>query len=138
MSGPLSPVIPFLRYRDAAAAVPWLQNAFGFEPVVVESDDDGNVVHASLRFGTGAIILGPADEGLLNMRSPRDLPATSQGIYVHLESDGDVDKRFEQAREAGAEVVIELMDMPYGSREFTVRDLEGHVWSFGTYLPSAQ
>jgi uncharacterized glyoxalase superfamily protein PhnB len=72
----------------------------------------------------------------MKMQSPLDLPATSQGVYLHL--DGDVDEHFGRARDAGAEVVIEVDDMPYGSREFTVRDLEGHIWSFGTYLPSSE
>jgi uncharacterized glyoxalase superfamily protein PhnB len=136
VSGQISPIIPFLRYRDPAAAIPWLVAAFGLEPIVVEKDDTGQVVHAALGFGSGAIIIGPADNETMNMLSPLDLPATSQGVYVHL--DDDVDKHFARATDAGAEVVIELQDMTYGSREFTVRDLEGHVWSFGTYLPSPE
>ena len=32
-------------------------------------------------------------------------------------------------------VVRELSDTDYGSREFSVRDPEGNVWSFGTYEP---
>jgi uncharacterized glyoxalase superfamily protein PhnB len=31
--------------------------------------------------------------------------------------------------------VREIEDTDYGSREYTARDLEGHVWSFGTYRP---
>jgi uncharacterized glyoxalase superfamily protein PhnB len=38
---------------------------------------------------------------------------------------------------AGARVVRELEDMPYGSREYSVRDPEGNLWSFGTYDPYA-
>lgn len=32
---------------------------------------------------------------------------------------------------------MELTDQDYGSREFTARDLEGHLWCFGTYRPPA-
>jgi superfamily I DNA/RNA helicase len=38
---------------------------------------------------------------------------------------------------AGAEVVRDLIDEDYGSRGYTARDLEGNVWSFGTYRPEA-
>jgi uncharacterized glyoxalase superfamily protein PhnB len=38
---------------------------------------------------------------------------------------------------AGAQVERELADMDYGSREFSVRDPEGNLWSFGTYDPFA-
>ncbi len=38
-------------------------------------------------------------------------------------------------RALGAEVVRPLEDQDYGSRDFSVRDLEGNLWSFGTYEP---
>jgi uncharacterized glyoxalase superfamily protein PhnB len=31
--------------------------------------------------------------------------------------------------------VRELEDMDYGSREYSARDPEGNLWSFGTYDP---
>ena len=37
---------------------------------------------------------------------------------------------------AGATIERELTDQDYGSREFTARDPEGNLWSFGTYRPS--
>ncbi len=43
------------------------------------------------------------------------------------------DALFDRATAAGAEVVRGLVDEDYGSRGFTVRDLEGNLWSFGTY-----
>jgi uncharacterized glyoxalase superfamily protein PhnB len=43
----------------------------------------------------------------------------------------------ERARAAGADVARELTDMDYGSREFSARDPEGNVWTFGTYDPFA-
>ena len=36
---------------------------------------------------------------------------------------------------AGATVVMDLEDKDYGSREFSCRDPEGHLWNFGTYDP---
>jgi hypothetical protein len=38
-------------------------------------------------------------------------------------------------REAGAEIVRELNDTDYGSREYVCRDLEPNLWSFGTCDP---
>jgi uncharacterized glyoxalase superfamily protein PhnB len=49
----------------------------------------------------------------------------------------DVDAHAERAKAAGAEIVRELNDTDYGSREYAARDLEGNVWSFGTYRPTA-
>jgi uncharacterized glyoxalase superfamily protein PhnB len=47
----------------------------------------------------------------------------------------DPDAHYAVARKAGATVVRELEDMDYGSREYSVRDPEGNLWSFGTYDP---
>ncbi|MBB5530667.1 putative glyoxalase superfamily protein PhnB [Stenotrophomonas maltophilia] len=54
-----STIIPFLRYRDAQAAIDWLQRAFGFHAQAVYADGD-TVFHAQLTFGTGMIMLGSA------------------------------------------------------------------------------
>lgn len=36
---------------------------------------------------------------------------------------------------AGAQIVRPLTDEAYGSREYSARDPEGNLWSFGTYRP---
>ncbi|MGZ4246571.1 MAG: VOC family protein [Solirubrobacteraceae bacterium] len=41
------------------------------------------------------------------------------------------------AGEAGATIVRELEETDYGSREYSARDPEGNLWSFGTYDPYA-
>ena len=41
----------------------------------------------------------------------------------------------ERAWAAGADISRGLTDMDYGSREFSARDSEGNVWTFGTYDP---
>ncbi|MEU5904126.1 VOC family protein [Micromonospora sp. NPDC047467] len=130
-----SPVIPFLRYQDPTAAVDWLVNAFGLERFDV-TEVDGKVVHAELSWGNATIQLGgggPHDT--LGMVSPRELPATSGGIYICVGDAADVDKHHERSVQAGAKLVYELHDTSYGSRDYGVYDLEGHVWSFGSYLP---
>jgi uncharacterized glyoxalase superfamily protein PhnB len=53
-------------------------------------------------------------------------------VYVAVE---DPDALHERAKAAGAEIVMAPMDTDYGSRDFALRDLEGNLWSFGTYRP---
>ncbi len=54
----VSTIIPCLRYRDAAAAIEWLCEAFGFRKQAVYNDKEGGVAHAQLVFGNGMIMLG--------------------------------------------------------------------------------
>ena len=49
----------------------------------------------------------------------------------------DADVVFARAKSAGGTIVRELQNTDYGSREFTVKDPEGHSWSVGTYNPWA-
>jgi uncharacterized glyoxalase superfamily protein PhnB len=128
-------IFPFLRYKDAPAAIEWLASAFGFARAFVAPGPDATIAHAELSFGPGMIMLGTARDDALGMKSPRDLSGVNQGIYVQVD---DVDAHYERARAAGAEIVLELQDTDYGSREYTARDIEGHLWSFGTYAPSGQ
>jgi uncharacterized glyoxalase superfamily protein PhnB len=125
-------VFPFLRYRDAHAAVRWLCDAFGFEEKSVFTGPDGAVAHAELGTGGGVVMLGSAKDDALGLRTPRELGAVTGGVYVWVE---DVDAHHRRAAAAGAEMVLELREMDYGSREYTCRDPEGNLWSFGTYRP---
>jgi uncharacterized glyoxalase superfamily protein PhnB len=78
------------------------------------------------------LMVGSAGKDELRMNSPRVLGGVTQGIYVHVT---DIEDHYARALEAGAEIVYPLRDTDYGSREYGARDLEGHLWSFGTYRP---
>ena len=111
---------PFTRFADADAALEWLSRAFGFEEVETVRDDEGAIQHAEVSLGPGIVMFGPGD------------PASQ--VYVAVE---DADAHYQRAKAAGAEIVREIEDTFYGSREYTARDPDGHVWSFGTYRPEA-
>jgi uncharacterized glyoxalase superfamily protein PhnB len=125
-------IFPALRYHDADAALSWLTQAFGAETVEVHRDAQGRIAHAELKLGDELIMLGTSTEdGLPGARRP-DPRAGAISLYVAL---ADPDAAYARAVGSGAEVMRELTDTDYGSREFGVRDLEGHAWSFGTYNP---
>jgi uncharacterized glyoxalase superfamily protein PhnB len=116
-------------YHDAAAAIDWLAEAFGFERKDVHEGGDGTIAHAELAFGASVFMLGSARNDALALRTPRELGAVTGGVYVYVE---DLDPHYARAKAAGAEIVRELADTDYGSREYMARDLEGNLWSFGT------
>jgi uncharacterized glyoxalase superfamily protein PhnB len=127
-------IFPALRFHDAPAAIDWLGRAFGFERRMVVEGDGGVVEHAELVLGDAMIMLGsvrPPKAGGYSAVAP---PPGSASLYVVV---GDPDGMCERARGAGAEIVTGIEDTGYGSREFTARDPEGNVWSFGTYQPWA-
>ncbi len=127
--------IAFMNYDDASAAIDWLERAFGFERTSVHEGPNGKIAHAELRFGDGMIMLGSAGRNDFGLKTPRELGAVNQGVYVVV--DNGIDAHYERARVAGAEIVHELHDADYGSRTFMARDPEGNLWSFGTYRPES-
>ena len=126
-------IVPCLSYRDAPAAIAWLKEAFGFTENMVVPGPDGTIAHAQLALGNGMVMVGSERDDELQMRIPCDLGGVTQSIYVVVE---DADAHYARAVAAGAEIVRELEDTPYGSRDYSARDPEGHLWNFGTYRPS--
>jgi uncharacterized glyoxalase superfamily protein PhnB len=119
-------IFPALRYSDARAAIEWLVRAFGFEKLAVHDGPERHVMHAELAFGSGVVALGTAS-------APTAANPWSTVRHVVYARVSDVDAHHDRAKQGGAEIVMPLTDMPYGSREYGARDPEGHVWGFGTY-----
>lgn len=130
-------VIPALRYQDAAAAVEWLCQAFGFEKQLVIPGADGSIAHAQLAFGNGMIMLGSVAEGTPHselIRQPGTDGAETQTPCLIVT---DCDAVYRTAKAAGAAIIMDIADMEYGGRAFTCRDPEGHIWNIGSYNPWA-
>jgi uncharacterized glyoxalase superfamily protein PhnB len=121
-----------LRYRDAGAAIDWLERAFGFQTIARHEGPDGSIAHAELRLGESLIMLGTGAEDL--QQPPESPRAARVTLYVAVE---DVDALHDRAQAAGADV-SGLTEQDYGSRDFSARDVEGNHWSFGTYVPEPQ
>jgi uncharacterized glyoxalase superfamily protein PhnB len=121
-------IYPVLKYDDARAAIQFLERAFGFETHSVHDGDNGGIAHGELRLGDEFVMVSSANEG--DERFNQGVGKCS--LYVVVD---DPDALHARAGEAGAAIERELTDQDYGSREFTARDPEGNLWSFGTYRP---
>ena len=129
-------IIPALRYQDAAAAIDWLCETFGFARHAVYPGEGGAIDHAQLTLGNGMIMLGSArdDEYSKTQKCPGEIGGyNTQSPYIVV---ADIEAHHARAEAAGAEMVIPLADTGPG-RMYTCRDPEGHLWSFGEYDPWA-
>ena len=97
---------------------------------------DHTVAHAELRFGNGLIMLGSAsNKGPLAHRYalPGEIgDRVTSPLYLVAK---DCVPVWERACAAGAQVVMELREMEYGGKAFSVLDPEGYLWSVGEYNP---
>ena len=130
-----SVIIPTMRYKDAMKAIEWLCKAFGFEKHLVVPGENRTIAHAQLSFGNAMIMLGSENDNEYGklLRTPRDLNGlNTQAPYIVVEN---IDEHYKKAVQEGAEIVIEIKDEDYGGRGYTCRDIEGHIWNFGSYNP---
>ena len=128
-----STIYPSFIYRDAPAMIAWLERAFGFQRRLVIEGTDRAVVHSELTLGDAVIMVSSARPELA-LQGAAELPATHAGCCCYVD---DPDAHHDRAIGAGAVLLIPLKDTDYGSRDYTVRDPEGVMWTFGTYRPGA-
>lgn len=114
-------------YDDAHAARAWLR-ALGFEDgILVPGDTDGEIQHSEMLWPEGGRVM-------VSSRAKADktfaTPRGSGSVYVVCDHPDEV---YARAEALGAEVLRPMEDSDYGSRGFSVADVEGNRWSFGTY-----
>lgn len=132
MQAPSPSLAPYLFYEDVARAARFMQDAFGFALGFTSPDPKGGLAHAQLVHEGGIIMLGHAGDGGLRMVKRADaLAALHAGVYVFV---GDVDAHCARARAAGAKVLLEPADQPWGDRMYCAVDPEGQFWMFAKRL----
>jgi len=118
-------------YTDPAAALDWLEQAFGFRTTMRITDGTGNVVHAEMEAEGDRIMVGPGGWSDF-AKSPKALGgANTQDIHVEVP---DVGQHYARAKQVGATIVAELADQFYGAKTYRAMDPEGHIWSFGQQI----
>ena len=123
-------------YQDAAQAIDWLCNAFGFEVRLKVEGEGGRIEHSELTYGEGLLMVGQEDSQASRvwkrlMRSPRSLDGANTQCMMFFVDDADA--HCAHARARGARIVDEPATHDYGEeywadRSYGALDLEGHLW----------
>jgi uncharacterized glyoxalase superfamily protein PhnB len=131
-------VVPMLSYEDAATAIDWLTEAFGFreQREMRYTEADGTVTHAQLEHGDGLIMLATPTPDYQSPNRHRQTceaadrwlsaPWVIDRVLVHVD---DIEATFARAKKVGATMLSGIEDGP-GGRLYRVADLEGHRWMF--------
>ena len=119
-----------LSYQDATVGMAFLE-AVGFRKVVVYTNgsDPKIVDHAEYAWGdNGAVMFGS-----IRPESPFAQKGGDAKCYCVVDTDDDVDRVYRAALDAGGTAIQEPMNPEYGGRSASVADLEGNLFSFGSY-----
>jgi len=120
-------VLPYLYYPDAAQALAFLVDAFGFTEIDTFRDDKGKVWTAQLSTGDGVILIGP-EMAEFGSRSVHDPAWATSRTFIYVD---DVDLHCERARISGATIISDPAD--HGpNRIYVASDCGGQQWIFAT------
>jgi uncharacterized glyoxalase superfamily protein PhnB len=113
LSMPAATVIPVLEYPDVPAAAAWLCRAFGFSE--------------RLRIGAHRVQLDIGSGAVLVAAARASAAPAGHSVMVRVR---DIDAHFRHVSAAGATVLAKPETYPYGERQYTAKDLAGHLWTF--------
>ncbi len=121
-------VYPCFTYRDVRAALKWLADAFGVNPLASDNEGHEAIENAAVAHRDGLVLIAA--------ERPENLHGSHTGKgWVYLAVD-DLDDHYERTKAAGVAVLNEPHRGPAGMRGYSARDLEGNVWTFGSARPT--
>ena len=123
-------ITPHLIVRDAAKVIDFYKKAFGAEEIMRMPGPSGAIMHAELRIGDSAIMLGD-EKPEMGCKSPQTLGGSPVSFYVYVQ---DVDAAWKRAVDAGVKIRMPLTDMFWGDRSGQVEDPFGHAWSLSQHV----
>ncbi|MGH9846675.1 MAG: VOC family protein [Blastocatellia bacterium] len=126
-SNEIKEVFPYLRVKNAAAAIEFYTQAFGAKELFRLTEPSGRIGHAELSFGGITLMLSEEypEYGILG---PQSIGGTGMSIHLHVVN---ADEMAARAVAAGATVLRPLTDAFYGERSGTLLDPFGHEWMLG-------
>ena len=98
-------IVPSVFYKDPRAALDWLAKAFGFRRTMVIRDAQGRIAHAEMRLGDGVVYVG-GEWSDFAVSAASVEGRNTQTVHVHLQA--GLDAHCEQARLAGAVILVVL------------------------------
>lgn len=124
-----SSLIPYLCYRDAAAAIDFYKRAFGATELMRLAEPSGKIGHAELQIGD--VIFMMSDEYPdYDAISAETLGGSPIKLHLYVP---DVDQFAQRAVAEGAIVTRPIEDQSYGDRAGQLKDPFGYTWMVATH-----
>jgi len=117
-------ISPTLAARNMERTIEFYKNSLGFKMGMVFPDAD-NPEYADLSKDGMVLMFIPAEN--VGIGSQEKLGV---GVNIYMQIDGDIDEYYNELKNKGVKIAIDIKDEPYGIRDFTVEDIEGYKLTF--------
>jgi PhnB protein len=123
-------ITPQMVVKGVAAAIDWYTRALGAHELLRNAAPGGtSIMHAELLLGDSRFFV--VDEFPDSMVSPATLGGTTVTMHLYVR---DVDALFTRAVQAGATVLMPVVDQFWGDRYGILLDPFGHRWSIASRI----
>ena len=109
-------IMPYLMASNAPRLIKFLQDAFGATEEVLQTRENGDIMHAEYIIEDQTVMLGQANE---------DYPAASAQLFMYV---NNCEGSYQDALKAGGNSVMAPMDQDWGSCMCGVKDPTDNIW----------
>jgi uncharacterized glyoxalase superfamily protein PhnB len=117
-------ISPTLAVRNMKQTIEFYKNSLGFKMGMVFPDAH-NPEYADLSKDGMVLMFIPAEN--VGIGSQEKLGV---GVNIYMQVDGDIDEYYNELKNRGVNITIDIKDEPYGIRDFTVEDVDGYKLTF--------
>ena len=117
-------ISPTLAARNMKQTIEFYKNSLGFKMGMAFPDSD-NPEYAELSKDGMVLMFIPAENVGIGKEEKLGV-----GVNIYMQIDGDIDEYYNELKDKGVKIVVDVKDEPYGIRDFTVEDLDGYKLTF--------
>ena len=117
-------ISPTLAVRNMKQTIGFYKNFLGFK-MGMAFPDAGNPEHADLSKDGMVLMFIPTEN--ISIGSEEKLGV---GVNIYMQVDGDIDEYYNELKNKGVKIVVDIKDEPYGIRDFMVEDIDGYKLTF--------
>jgi len=117
-------ISPMLAVRNMKQTIEFYKDSLGFKMGMASPDSD-NPEYADLSKDGMVLMFIPAEN--IGIGSEEKLGV---GVNIYMQIDGGIDEYYNELKDKGVKIVVDIKDEPYGIRDFTVEDIDGYKLTF--------
>jgi len=115
---------PTLAVRNMQQTIQFYRDSLGFKMGMAFPDAD-NPEYVDLSKDGMVLMFIPAKNVGIGTKERLGI-----GVNMYMQIDGDIDEYYNELKNKGVKISVDIKDEPYGIRDFTVEDINGYKLTF--------
>ena len=117
-------ISPTLAVRNMKQTIEFYRDSLGFKMGMAFPDAD-SPEYADLSKDGMVLMFIPAENCGIGRKEKLGV-----GVNIYMQIDGDIDEYYNELKNKGVNIVVDIKNEPYGIRDFTVADIDGYGLTF--------